>query len=97
MNCAVTWGVARESLGQDPTADQVAEWWAESRRTAFREQAAFRVAFPTLETPAALFEHREARDRLRQLARLGDEIKSKGRLRALEEATLAIGMLPARL
>jgi hypothetical protein len=35
--------------------DEVAEWWNESRRTAFREQAAFRKCFPTLDSPEAIY------------------------------------------
>src|SRR3954453_18894750 len=44
------WAVVREALGHEPTVDEVAEWWDESRRTAFREQVPFRKAFPPHKT-----------------------------------------------
>ena len=42
LTWAHSWIHVQVALGRDPTVEEVAEWWNESRRTAFREQAAFR-------------------------------------------------------
>ena len=55
LTWAHSWIHVQVALGRDPTVEEVAEWWNESRRTAFREQAAFRKCYPTLDTPAALY------------------------------------------
>jgi hypothetical protein len=73
MNWAVSWAITRQSLGRDPTVEQVAERWSLSRRAALREQDAFRAAFPMLQSPATLFRDGETMDLLRQLAADGDE------------------------
>ena len=45
------WGIAEEALGHPPTVEEYADWWKESRSTAYREQARFRECFPTEATP----------------------------------------------
>lgn len=46
------WGLATAELGREPESiDEFAETMETSRRTAFRDQGAFRNAFPTEETP----------------------------------------------
>lgn len=55
LSWATSWIHVQVAFGRDPSVDEVAEWWNESRRTAFREQAAFRECFPTLESPAAIY------------------------------------------
>lgn len=55
LQWAYCWIHVQVALGRDPSVDEVAEWWNESRRTAFREQAAFRACFPTLESPAQIY------------------------------------------
>lgn len=45
------WGIAEEALGHPPTVEEYADWWKESRSTAFREQARFRECFPQETTP----------------------------------------------
>lgn len=62
VSWAHTWAIAREALGHDPTVEEVADWWKMPRRSAFREQAIFREAFPTLETPAKIYESAESRE-----------------------------------
>lgn len=62
ISWAYCWAVTREALGHEPTPDEVAEWWLMSRRTAFRDQKAFREAFPMLETPAPIYDSDEARE-----------------------------------
>src|SRR5437764_14606153 len=47
----LAWSVAEEALGYPPTLEEYAEWWNESRATAFREQARFRECFPDEATP----------------------------------------------
>ena len=48
------WAVARRELGRDPSVEEYAEYWRESRRTAFRDQERFRQAFPNLDTPGPI-------------------------------------------
>lgn len=68
---AQSWIYVEVALGREPTVDEVAEWWGQSRRTAFREQAAFRECFPTLDNPAPLYEGRGQRERVEEsVARL---------------------------
>lgn len=55
FNWAHSWIYVKVALGHDPTVDEVAEWWNQSRRTAFRDQAAFRTCFPSLDTPAPIY------------------------------------------
>src|SRR3954465_969741 len=45
------WAIADDALGHPPTLEEYAEWWNESRATAFREQARFRECFPDEATP----------------------------------------------
>lgn len=61
----VAWGVARRELGHDPTVEEYAELWRENVRTAYREQAAFREAFPQLENPGPLCDVMERRSSAR--------------------------------
>ena len=55
MSWALSWAIVSAATGHDPSAEEVAAWWKENPRTAYREQAAFRKAFPDLDTPARLF------------------------------------------
>ena len=48
------WSIAAESLGHEPTLQEYQEWWNASRRTTFREQAAFR-AVTGLDDPAPIW------------------------------------------
>jgi hypothetical protein len=79
--------------------DEVAEWWNENRRTAFREQSAFRLAFPTLETPAQLFQSPVMKTKIAEAARFGERIDgSLARKRSKPETSiLELGMSPATL
>lgn len=54
--CATIWAVANaaEKLGHYPSQAEYAETWDVSERTAQREWALFRRAFPTEETPERL-------------------------------------------
>ena len=95
INWALDWQTVRASVGEDPTVEQVAEWWNDSRRTAFRNQAAFREAFPTLETPAQLFASPKAQEAIQAVAKALDERSALKKARAIERATVLIGQLPA--
>ncbi len=97
MLWASCWVVVREALGYDPSVDEVAEWWKESRRTAFREQEAFRTAFPKFSTPAPMFESEENRQALRELThRMKDlETAVKGSPKKLDTFAFKLGMLRA--
>lgn len=97
LNWAYCWAVVREALGHDPSVEEVAEWWNMARRTAFRDQADFRKAFPTLETPAPLYASPEARAAIARHAEFGDKVEKWGaERRARREATaIGIAQLPA--
>ena len=94
---AWSWAVTRESVGRDPTVEEVAEWFKESPRTAYREKAAFTKAFPMLESPAAIFKDPVARSKLSDFAKLGDEMaaKKRTRRRVPETAVIDVGLLRA--
>jgi hypothetical protein len=50
----VAWSIAERELGHEPTLHEYREWWNESERTAYREQALFRECFPDETTPSRL-------------------------------------------
>jgi hypothetical protein len=51
------WDVARTRTRREKlTLDEYADYWRVSRATAFREQARFREAFPSEQTPDALLD-----------------------------------------
>ena len=100
MVWAFEWAVVREATGHEPTVEEVAEQWGLNRRTAFREQAAFREAFPMLETPAQIYADPEVRAVLKSLADLGsdtDEADTKQRRPSQDLGAIRIGTLPATL
>jgi hypothetical protein len=94
---SLSWVMAREALGYDPSVDEVAEWWAEPRRTAFAEQQAFRAAFPTLLTPAPMFESLAAQRKIKDLVRRVKNIENlrKASSIELEKLALEIAMMQA--
>lgn len=66
LSWAHSWIYVEVALGREPSVDEVAEWWNESRRTAFREQAAFRECFPNLDTPAPIYAAKGQRERVQE-------------------------------
>lgn len=93
------WGVAREALGHEPSAEELANWWNSPERTIYREQAAFRQAFPTLETPAPIADNPENRRRFKELAKRSAELddaiharRDAKRSRLSDSAILRIGL-----
>ena len=95
---AYEWATTREALGHEPTVEEVADWWSMARRTAFREQAAFRRAFPTLETPAPIYASEEARAVMARHAAFGEKVDRWAEARRKGRGTDAIKavVLPAR-
>ena len=75
MSWAYCWAVTREAIGHEPSVDEVADWWNMARRTAFREQAAFRKSFPTLDSPAAIYSTPESREAVARHAAAGDRLE----------------------
>jgi hypothetical protein len=100
MTWAYEWGVTREALGHEPTVEEVAEYWNLTRRTAFREQAAFREAFSTMESPAPIYDTDEARAALKKqadvLSKL-DDANAKRKARDAEIGIAQLGGLPSNL
>lgn len=94
---AYCWAVTREALGHEPTVEEVADWWNMSRRTAFREQATFRKAFPMLETPARLYATDEARAAVARHAAFGTKVERWANERRAKRDTDSIRamLLPA--
>ena len=66
LNWAHSWVHVQVALDRDPSVDEVAEWWNTPRRSAFREQSAFRMCFPMLESPAAIYSTDEAMQKVRR-------------------------------
>ena len=98
---AYCWAATRDTLiGHDPSVDEDAEWWKESRRTAFREQAVFREAFPMLDSPAAIYDDPDIRASLARHAEVAGAIEAwiaarrNGRDRESVRAMMAPDRLP---
>lgn len=95
LSWAHSWIYVEVALGREPSVDEVAEWWNESRRTAFREQAAFRECFPTLANPAPLYAGKGQREAVEQsVARLAKlEAAVRKARRPADSEILATGLL----
>ena len=96
MTWALSWIIAAKDLDHDPTVEEVADWWKDSHRTAYRQQAAFRRAYPDLESPGAMFADPEADAVAAELAKT---IGKSGRVKSLatiEQTVLRIGLLAVR-
>jgi hypothetical protein len=98
INWAYCWAVVRESLNRDPTVEEVADWWNSSRRSAFRDQAAFREAFPNLDSPAPIYDSADARARIAKHAAVADRIDKwvDERKARREQDSLSAVLAPAR-
>ena len=52
----MSWSIAESSLGRElESIEEYGEWWKQSRATSYREQMAFRKAFP-FDSPRELFD-----------------------------------------
>jgi hypothetical protein len=97
LTWAHLWAVVREATGHDPTVEEVAAWWREPERTAYREQAAFRAAFPKLDTPAVIYEDPEVRAKIARAIKAVDAHRdARARRKVPDVDILAIGMATAR-
>lgn len=88
------WGLATASLGREPeSVEEYAEEMQESRATAFRDQAAFRKAFPNEESPLRMNQQSGAQERYDELWR---NLRNRGKA-AREAQTLMflVGGSPA--
>ena len=97
LTWAFCWSIARQAIGSDPSAEQVADWWSDSHRTTYRNQAAFRKSFPGLDGPSSMFETTEAVVLLdkafRGLARA--DVERHWRKKFIEEGVVKLGLLRA--
>jgi hypothetical protein len=80
LQFVTAWGLATAELGQEPQSiEEFAETLKMSRRTAFRNQEAFRQAYPTEDTPGRLNEVTGAQERYdatyRELRNIGKAVK----------------------
>jgi hypothetical protein len=94
LKFAMGWGLATTELGREPeSVEEYAEIMEESRATAFRDQQAFREAFPAEESPARMNEVSGSQDRYDELYR---RLKDSGK-RAVEAQGLifSLGASPA--
>jgi len=100
LSWAYSWAVVREALdGHEPTVEEVAEWWGMARRTAFRDQSEFREAFPSLDSPAAIYASAEAREAIGRHAEAGQKLEDwvKERRAKRETWSISVAQLPAAL
>lgn len=68
LKFAVRWGVLSAELGREPRSiEEYAAMTGESRASAFRDQQAFREAFPEEASPARMNELSGAQERLDEL------------------------------
>ena len=88
------WGLAAAELGREPqSVEEYADVMEESRRTAFRDQAAFRKAFPTESTPMRMNQVSGVQSRYDAAYR---RLKEIGAARQeLEALTFELGSMPA--
>lgn len=102
ISWAWCWGITREVLGHDPTVEEVAEWWGASERTAYRDHASFKKAFPFLDSPAPYVDQAEVKPLVeaaaRGMKRITDKMENrkneKRERRPLDTAAMRIGFLP---
>jgi hypothetical protein len=96
LRFAMAWGLATATLGHEPTSvEEYAEFWDESRATAFRDQQSFRAAFPTETTPARMNAHSGAQARYDEAQQL---ITDRAELVAmLDSGVFTLGAAAAEL
>lgn len=90
------WGITREILKHDPTVEEVAEYWNASIRTAYRDHAAFKRAFPMLDSPAPYVDNPAILPVIKRASkRMSDfENNIKSRRRPTDVAAMKIGFAP---
>jgi hypothetical protein len=76
LKFAMGWGLATAHLGHEPLSiEEYASTLGESRATAFRDQQAFRRAFPNEESPARMNQVAGAQERYDELFRRLSDLK----------------------
>jgi hypothetical protein len=55
LTYVVAWGIAADREGRALTVEEYADYWKESRATAYREFQAFRRVWPKEENPARIW------------------------------------------
>jgi hypothetical protein len=91
LKFAMAWGLATADLGHEPASiEEYAATLGESRATAFRDQQAFRTAFPNEESPARMNQVAGAQERYDELFRRLSDMK-----KASQEAQPLVYMLGA--
>jgi hypothetical protein len=85
LHFAMGWGLATAELGREPrTVEEYATVMEVSRATAFRDQQAFRDAFPDEETPLNMNQASGVQERYDEIwARLRDRAKARRELQPL--------------
>jgi len=70
LQFALTWGLATAELGREPASiEELAATMELSVRTAYRDQEAFRKAFPEIDSPTVLNEITGAQERYNEVWR----------------------------
>jgi hypothetical protein len=94
LKFAMGWGLFMASEGREPeNIDEYAEVMQESRATAYRDQQAFRQAFPDEESPTRMNKVSGAQERYNEVyRRLQDVIKSS---RQIQPVQYTLGAAPA--
>lgn len=97
INWAHSWIQVHVALGRDPSVNEVAEWWNQSRRTTFREQAAFRACFPTLDGPSPRYANPKQAEAVRKAVDLLQDLKASKRStqQATDSNLIRTGLEPA--
>lgn len=97
LNWAHSWIHVQVAYGLAPSVDEVAEWWNQPRRTAFREQAAFRKCFPYLDDPSPLYASKAQLDSVQRTVKIFDKLDAakRARKRATDSDLLGTGLEPA--
>jgi len=94
LRFAVSWGLATAQLGREPASvEEYAETMDESRATAFRNQQAFREAFPSETSPARMNRTSGAQDRCNELWKMFEDLQQV--MLAAQPVAYQVGGSPA--
>lgn len=90
------WGITREILKRDPSVEDVAEYWNMSIRTAYRDHAAFKKAFPMIDSPAPYVDNPTILPVILAASRKMSDFENniKARRRPTDVAAVKIGFAP---
>lgn len=90
------WGITREVLQHDPSVEEIADYWNMSIRTAYRDHAAFKKAFPMIESPAPYVDNPVIFPVIKKASRRMSDFENniKSRRRPTDVAAMKIGFAP---